>query len=159
MCEGSVASARWHALGGALPRRLLRASTGVKDKAFDNTRYVVELAGPEKVNTMAQPTLRAVADYGRIPPDSIHAHAGAAKAVLDELERTGIDMANVAATLAIRRLAAFETLAHQPFRSEGRGGHGFGRHAGGGDHVLKRSNETTGGVDSHWFRSCSGQGH
>ncbi|MCJ2041493.1 transaldolase [Methylobacterium sp. J-059] len=106
--EDSVASARWHALERARPQRLLWASTGVKDTALDDTRYVVELAGPETVNTMAQPTLRAVADHGRIRPDTIHAPAGAAEAVLDELERLGIDMADVATTLETKAVASFE---------------------------------------------------
>ncbi|MCJ2012488.1 transaldolase [Methylobacterium sp. J-076] len=106
--EDSVASARWHALKGARPQRLLWASTGVKDKALDDTRYVVELAGPETVNTMAQPTLRAVADHGRIRPDTIHAPAGAAQAILNELERLGIDMADVATTLEAKAVASFE---------------------------------------------------
>ena len=33
-------------------QRLLWASTGVKDKAYDDTRYVVDLAAPDTVNTM-----------------------------------------------------------------------------------------------------------
>jgi len=107
-CEDNVASARWHALGVARPQRLLWASTGVKDKALDDTRYVVELVGPETVNTMAQPTLRAVADHGRIRPDTIHAPASATEAVLDELERLNIDMADVAATLRAKAAASFE---------------------------------------------------
>ncbi len=107
--EDSIASARWRALKGARPQRLLWASTGVKDKAVDDTRYVIELAGPETVNTMAQPTLRAVADHGRIRPDTIHAPAGAAQAVLAELERLGIDMADVSATLEAKAVASFES--------------------------------------------------
>lgn len=106
--EDSIASARWRALKGVRPQRLLWASTGVKDKALDDTRYVVDLAGPETVNTMAQPTLRAVADHGRIRPGAIHAPAGEAQAVLDELERLGIDMADVAATLEAKAIASFE---------------------------------------------------
>ncbi|MCJ2134285.1 hypothetical protein MKK69_09505 [Methylobacterium sp. J-026] len=94
--------------GVARPQHLLWASTGVKDKALDDTRYVVELVGPEPVNTMAQPTLRAVADHGRIRPDTIHAPASATEAVLDKLERLGIDMADVAATLEAKAVASFE---------------------------------------------------
>jgi hypothetical protein len=45
--------------------RLLWASTGVKDKAYDDTRYVVDLATPDTVNTMPAATLDAVADHGR----------------------------------------------------------------------------------------------
>ncbi|MHC2088907.1 transaldolase [Methylobacterium sp. CM6244] len=106
--EDSIVSARWQALKGARPQRLLWASTGVKDKALDDTRYVVELVGPDTVNTMTQGTLRAVADHARIRPDTIHASAGSSQAVLDELERLGIDMADVAATLEAKAVASFE---------------------------------------------------
>ena len=60
-------SPRWQALqakGGRM-QRLLWASTGVKDKAYDDTRYVVELAAPDTVNTMPAATLDALADHGR----------------------------------------------------------------------------------------------
>ena len=99
--EASLASTRWKALEGARPQRLLWASTGVKDKALDDTRYVVELVGPETVNTMAQATLRAVADHGLIRPDTIHAPASAAQATIDELKWLGIDMADVTAPVVI----------------------------------------------------------
>ena len=46
-------------------QRLLWASTGVKDKTYDDTRYVVDLAAPDTVNTMPAATLDAVADHGR----------------------------------------------------------------------------------------------
>lgn len=106
--EASLASARWKALEGAQPQRLLWASTGVKDKALDDTRYVVELVGSDTVNTMAQATLRAVADHGRIRPNTIHAPAGAAQATIDELKWLGIDMADVAATLEAQAVATFQ---------------------------------------------------
>ena len=106
--ENSLAAPRWQALEGARPQRLLWASTGVKDKALDDTRYVVELVGPETVNTMAQATLRAVADHGRIRPDTIHAPAGASQAVLDELRWLGIDMADIAVSLEAQAIASFE---------------------------------------------------
>ena len=106
--EDSLASARWRALRGARPQRLLWASTGVKDKTVDDTRYVVELVGTDTVNTMAQATLRAVADHGRIQTDTIHAIVGSSQTVLDELERLGIDMADVATTLEAKAVASFE---------------------------------------------------
>lgn len=106
--EANLASARWRALEGARPQRLLWASTGVKDKSLDDTRYVIELVGRETVNTMAQPTLRAVADHGRIRPDTIHASVGAAQAVIDELKWLGIDMDAVGGLLEAKAVASFE---------------------------------------------------
>ena len=55
-------------------QRLLWASTGVKDKAYDDTRYVVELAAPDTVNTMPAATLDAVADHGRPARQRDHRH-------------------------------------------------------------------------------------
>ncbi|WP_128565164.1 transaldolase [Methylobacterium crusticola] len=106
--EDSLASPRWQALKGARPQRLLWASTGVKDKALDDTRYVVELVGPETVNTMAEATLRAVADHGRIRPGTVRSAIGAPQAILDELERLGVDMTDVANTLEAKGVASFE---------------------------------------------------
>jgi transaldolase len=56
--EETKASPRWRSLeakGGHM-QRLLWASTGVKDKAYDDTRYVVDLAAPDTVNTMPAAT-------------------------------------------------------------------------------------------------------
>jgi hypothetical protein len=50
---------------------LLWASTGVKDKSFPDTRYVVELVAPDTVNTMPEATLHAVADHGEGRGDTI----------------------------------------------------------------------------------------
>ena len=60
---------RWAALAaaGANPQRPLWASTGVKDPAYDDTRYVVELVAPGAVNTAPEGTIDAVADHGSDP--------------------------------------------------------------------------------------------
>ena len=60
--------------GGARPQRPLWASTSVKDPAYPDTRYVVELVAPGVVNTMPEATLRAVADHGVVPADSVRGH-------------------------------------------------------------------------------------
>jgi transaldolase len=54
----------WLALAdaGARPQKLLWASTGVKDPAYDDTRYVTGLALPGTINTMPLATLDAVAN-------------------------------------------------------------------------------------------------
>ena len=43
-------------------QRLLWASTGVKDKSFPDTRYVIDLVARDTVNTMPEATLTAVED-------------------------------------------------------------------------------------------------
>ena len=45
-------------------QRPLWASTSVKDPAFADTMYVVELAAPDTVNTMPEATMHAMADQG-----------------------------------------------------------------------------------------------
>jgi len=109
--ERMLVSPRWRALKakGARPQRLLWASTGVKDKAFDDTRYVVELAGPDTVNTMPEATLQAVAEHGKVQGDMVRGGYEAARAVLDGLGRVGVDMAEVADTLEAQGIASFAT--------------------------------------------------
>ena len=67
------------AAAGARPQRPLWASTSMKDPAYPDTRYVVDLVAPGVVNTMPEATLRAVADHGVVPGDSIRGrlHRGA----------------------------------------------------------------------------------
>jgi transaldolase len=51
---------------GARPQWVLWASTGTKNPAYSDVKYVEELAGPETVNTMPPETLHALLDHGRI---------------------------------------------------------------------------------------------
>ena len=107
--EDMLNSPRWQALAasGARPQRLLWASTGVKDKAFNDTRYVVDLVAPDTVNTMPAATLRAVADHGIVRGDTIRAGYDGAWETFNQLGRLGIDMADVAATLEREGIATF----------------------------------------------------
>jgi transaldolase len=108
--EDMLASPRWQALAaaGARAQRLLWASTGVKDKAFSDTRYVIDLVAPDTVNTMPAATLRAVADHGVVRGDAVRGAYEAASNTLDELRLLGIDMADVAVTLERQGIATFE---------------------------------------------------
>ncbi|MBA2558816.1 MAG: transaldolase, partial [Propionibacteriales bacterium] len=89
--EGVFASPRWKALeaAGAKPQRPLWASTSVKDPAYPDTRYVVDLVASGVVNTMPETTLRTVADHGDVPAESIRAHYAEAHQVLDRLSALG----------------------------------------------------------------------
>jgi transaldolase len=102
---------RWQALAdaGARPQRPLWASTGVKDPAYDDTRYVADLVAPGVVNTMPEATLEAVADHGKIPGDTIHGHYDDAQQVLDRLAAIGIDYDDVVETLEREGVEKFET--------------------------------------------------
>lgn len=89
-----LASPRWRALAaaGAKPQRPLWASTGVKDPAYDDDRYVVRLAAPGCVNTMPEATLRAVAAHGDVEGDTVTGTQADAQRVFDELTDVGVDL-------------------------------------------------------------------
>ena len=108
--EEMLASPRWQALAseGAQPQRLLWASTGVKDKSFSDTRYVVDLVAPDTVNTMPEATLQAVADHGEVRGDAVRGSYAAAHATMTDLKGLGIDIADVADTLERQGVASFE---------------------------------------------------
>jgi transaldolase len=101
---------RWQALAdaGARPQRPLWASTGVKDPAYPDTRYVVDLIAPGIVNTMPEATLNAVADHGEITSDSVTGHYADARKVLDDLAALGVDYDDVTATLEREGVEKFE---------------------------------------------------
>jgi transaldolase len=102
---------RWTSLAGAggQPQRPLWASTGVKDPAYDDTMYVVELVAPGVVNTMPEATLNAVADHGVITGDTIRPHYAHAQQVLDDLAAAGIDYDDVVQVLEDEGVEKFET--------------------------------------------------
>ena len=108
--ERMLASPRWAALhaAGARPQRPLWASTSVKDPAYPDTRYVTDLVAPDVVNTMPEATLRAVADHGRIPADSVRDHYADAREVLSQLQALGVDYGDVTDKLESNVLAAFD---------------------------------------------------
>jgi transaldolase len=108
--EQTLATDRWKALeqAGARPQRPLWASTGVKDPAYPDTRYVVDLVAPGVVNTMPEATLDAVVDHGAVPADSIHVTYDAAEKTLADLKAVGIDYDDVMTTLEDDGVAKFD---------------------------------------------------
>jgi transaldolase len=107
--ERALGSDRWKALeaAGARPQRPLWASTGVKDPAYPDTRYVVDLVAPGVVNTMPEATLDAVADHATVEPDTIHGTYEEAEAVLRDLASVGIGYAEVVQQLEEDGVATF----------------------------------------------------
>ena len=107
--EEKFASDRWNPLAskGAHKQRPLWASTGVKDPAYDDTRYVVELIAPNTVNTMPQSTLDAVIDHGVVRGNTITAHYTDAVEVLKELSALGISLDQVTTDLEIDGVKKF----------------------------------------------------
>ncbi|HUE32733.1 MAG TPA: transaldolase [Mycobacterium sp.] len=108
--EQLARDSRWQRLAdaGARPQRPLWASTGVKNPAYPDTRYVTELVAPGVVNTMPQATLDAVADHGEIPDNSITGTYEDARRVLNDLAAVGIDYDDVMQTLEDQGVTAFD---------------------------------------------------
>ena len=108
--EHVFSAPRWAALSaaGARPQRPLWASTSVKDPAYPDTRYVVDLVAPGVVNTMPEATLRLVADHGQVPADSVHGHYDESQRVLDQLQRLGISYDDVTQELEDNGVSMFD---------------------------------------------------
>ncbi|MCU1659836.1 MAG: transaldolase [Pseudonocardiales bacterium] len=108
--EKVLASDRWQELkaAGAHEQRPLWASTGVKDPAYDDTMYVVELVAPNTVNTMPEATLDAVADHGVIRGNTIAGTYDASRKVIADLELLGIGYDDVVELLEVEGVQKFE---------------------------------------------------
>jgi len=108
--ENVLASDRWKALeaAGANRQRPLWASTGVKDPAYDDTMYVVELVAPDVVNTMPEATLDAVADHGVVRGNTIAGTYEESRKVIDDLEAIGIGYDDVIGVLESEGVQKFE---------------------------------------------------
>jgi transaldolase / glucose-6-phosphate isomerase len=91
--QDMIASERWKALAakGAMPQRLLWASTGVKDKAYKDTLYVEALIGPDTVNTVPPATLDAFRDHGETA-ETLTKGVDEARRVLEEAKRLKLDL-------------------------------------------------------------------
>ena len=102
-------SARWAKLRdtGAHMQRPLWASTGVKDPAYDDTRYVMDLIAPHTVNTMPQSTLDAVIDHGKFHGNTITPAIEKSHVYLAKLAKTGVSLSAITDQLESDGVAAF----------------------------------------------------
>ena len=76
---------------GAKRQRLLWASTGTKDPAFSDIKYVSTLIGPETINTVTLETLDAFRDHGQ-PSNRLEEEMDKATKVLEHLKESNIDI-------------------------------------------------------------------
>ena len=92
-----MASDRWKALkaAGARTQRPLWASTGTKNPAYSDVLYIEELIAPDTVNTMPEKTLKAFADHGKVPGDTVTPNFADAAATMEALKKAGIDIDDV----------------------------------------------------------------
>jgi transaldolase len=90
---GLVASARWAGLAarGALPQRVLFASTSVKDPRYPELLYVESLVGADTVDTVPPATLEALRRGAAVRP-TLEEDVAGARVDLEALEALGISM-------------------------------------------------------------------
>jgi transaldolase/glucose-6-phosphate isomerase len=103
-----VKAPRWQALAkqGAMPQRLLWASTGTKDARYRDVLYVEELIGPDTVNTIPPATFDAFRDHGKVRPSLTEDVAGA-KDALAALAKTGVSLQKVTSQLVVDGVKLF----------------------------------------------------
>ena len=108
--EEVFGSDRWKALEGkgATKQRPLWASTGVKDPAYDDTRYVTQLVAPGTVNTMPEGTLNAVADHGIVAGATAAQGYEEARNVMEGLDELGISYDDVVTVIEAEGVTKFE---------------------------------------------------
>jgi transaldolase len=91
--QRTFTSERWRRLAdaGARVQRPLWASTGTKNPAYRDVKYVEALVGRDTVNTMPEPTLRAFADHGLVVADAVEADVEEAERTMQQLEKAGVN--------------------------------------------------------------------
>jgi len=107
-----VDSPRWQKLAaaGALPQRLLWASTGVKDKAYSDVLYVEELIGPDTVDTIPPATMDAFRDHGH-PRASLTEDIDGARAIMAAAEEHKLGLNDVTEALVVDGVELFAAAA------------------------------------------------
>jgi transaldolase / glucose-6-phosphate isomerase len=107
------AGPRWERLAarGAVPQRLLWASTGTKNKAYSDVLYVEALIGRDTVNTMPPATMDAFRDHGTVTADAIEADLEGARDTLATLEASGISLQGIADALVVDGVKQFSDAA------------------------------------------------
>lgn len=76
---------------GARPQRLLWASTGTKNPAYSDVKYVEALIGPDTINTAPLDTINAYRDHGETE-SRLEQDVGDAARLLKRLPSLGIDL-------------------------------------------------------------------
>jgi transaldolase len=111
---GKFGGDAWERLeaAGATRQRPLWASTGTKDPAYADTRYVAELIGPDVINTMPDHTLRAFADHGAVAR-TLDADPEAAERTLADAVAAEVDLQAVTAGLEREGVRSFCDSYHQ----------------------------------------------
>ncbi len=91
---------------GAHVQRLLWASTGTKNPAYSDVKYVEELIAPDTINTMPENTMKAFEEHGKVRV-SIQDGLEETGVLFRELESLGISMGPVTDQLEKEGVGAF----------------------------------------------------
>ncbi len=127
-------------------QRPLWASTGTKNPAYPDTKYVDGLVGPHTVNTMPLATLQAFADHGHVTgPDG---GAATPREDLEALAEAGIDMSQVTDELLVDGVEQFEDAMNRLLA-------GIEEQARAGDHRRRRARSRASSPPSSRSRSPS----
>ena len=131
----SLETPRWKrfAAQGARPQRPLWASTGTKDPAYSDVRYVEALVAPGVINTMPMATLDAFADHGDVGP-SLGADGAPAERLLEKLAAADVDFGALTTELEHRGVESFR----RSYREAG-------------ESIEARVNRLHRGVDEHVY--------
>jgi transaldolase len=92
---------------GAHTQRLLWASTGNKNPAYADLKYVEPLIGPDTVNTMPIETLDAYRDHGQ-PAFTVTKNVAQAQRVLAHLAEVGIEIDQITQQLEDEGVRKFD---------------------------------------------------
>lgn len=93
---------------GAIPQRLLWASTGSKDPSFSDVKYLEALIGPKTVNTVPMDALVAFRDHG-VAADRLENDLDKATETLQRLADAGIELATLTQQLEDEGIEKFNT--------------------------------------------------
>ena len=104
-----VGSERFVGLGeqGVRPQRVLWGSTGTKDPAYSDIKYVTELIAKGTVNTLPDQTLEAFQDHG-VVREALTSETSEARKIIADLENLGISIDRICAELLDKGVASFE---------------------------------------------------
>jgi len=91
---------------GAIPQRLLWASTGTKNPDYSDVYYVEELMGPDTVNTVPPKTMDAFRDHG-VVENRLTTGLVEAAAQVAQVEELGIDLTAITGELEADGVASF----------------------------------------------------
>ena len=92
---------------GALPQRLLWASTSTKNPEYSDVLYIEELVGPQTVNTVPPAALDAMEDHGVVRSGALSEDPEQAIADLAALAEVGVDLSKITEDLQTAGVESF----------------------------------------------------